>query len=202
MAHLQCAVKPPDLHSHPRPHPVSAVPGGVSNTCPTSTELSGTPASPSPSPSVTKTAAHQAGAEWTPTPPHTHTNILPSGPTTDCSQLCSWGRASIQGPPPSPTHQDPASPLPNTSAHPHCPQEALGLSSGPDTLVPSLRDKAGHAEGVRAPARPASTATGKCGEPSRRSLSVGPGRGPWRHRAPPKTQAKPREAQPLTHTTG
>lgn len=137
------------------------------------------------------------------TPPtHTHTNILPSGPTTDCSQLCSWGRASIQGPPPSPTHQDPASPLPNTSAHPHCPQEALGLSSGPDTLVRSLRDKAGHAEGVRAPARPASTATGKCGEPSRRSLSVGPGRGPWRHRAPPKTQAKPREAQPLTHTTG
>lgn len=133
---------------------------------------------------------------------HTHTNILPSGPTTDCSQLCSWGRASIQGPPPSPTHQDPASPLPNTSAHPHCPQEALGLSSGPDTLVRSLRDKAGHAEGVRAPARPASTATGKCGEPSRRSLSVGPGRGPWRHRAPPKTQAKPREAQPLTHTTG
>lgn len=133
---------------------------------------------------------------------HTHTNILPSGPTTDCSQLCSWGRASIQGPPPSPTHQDPASPLPNTSAHPHCPQEALGLSSGPDTLVRSLRDKAGHAEGVRAPARPASTATGKCGERSRRSLSVGPGRGPWRHRAPPKTQAKPREDQPLTHTTG
>lgn len=201
MAHLQCAVKPP-TSTPTQATPCLCRPRGRFKHLSYLHRASRYPGLPKPVTFGNEDCCPSGRCRVDTSPaPHTHQHppIRAHDRLLPTVQL---GQGKHSGAPAQPHSPDPASPLPNTSAHPHCPQEALGLSSGPDTLVRSLRDKAGHAEGVRAPARPASTATGKCGEPSRRSLSVGPGRGPWRHRAPPKTQAKPREAQPLTHTTG